>query len=106
MTTPDIIGDTLLILAAAPANGAVATFSLVRWRASRWGRHMMGYMVAVALVFDLGILRIVFGDRPWFSWVRAVAYALLLCMMTWRFLILNQARREGSRDEGEPRERA
>jgi hypothetical protein len=92
--TPEIAGDVLLVMSAVPANAAVAVYSQVKWVRSAWGRHLMSYMLAVALVLDLGILRVAFGETLWFAWIRVGAYGLLVYALVWRVTILWAAHRE------------
>jgi peptidoglycan/LPS O-acetylase OafA/YrhL len=99
MTTPDIVGNVLLTLAAVPANCSVLVFSRVKWRLSKWGRHMMSEMVTVVLILDLGIVHIFAQHTPWFAWLRVLVYALLFVMLCWRLSILYASYREGSPNE-------
>lgn len=92
-------GNLLLILAAIPANGAPLVFAAVTWWRSRWGVHLMAYMCAVALVLDLAVARLIWGDSWWFQGIRAAAFALVVGALWWRFVFVIQALREGSPDE-------
>lgn len=95
-----VAGNVLLILAAIPATGAALLYGFrVTWWRSRWGRHLFTYMTAVALVTDLGIVRLAFGDRWWFAALRAGAYGLVVIALWWRLAFVYQAYREGSPDE-------
>jgi len=98
--TATVAGNVLLILAAIPATAAAVLYGTrVTWWRSRWGRHLFSYMTAVALVTDLGIIRLMFGDRWWFALLRAGAYAAVVAALWWRLLFVYQAYREGSPDE-------
>lgn len=93
------LGNVLLVLSAVPAVGSVLVYSQVTWWRSRWGRHLMSYMVAVALVLTLGVVRLIWHDSAWFAGLRAAAYVLTVIALWWRLLILVQSLREGSHDE-------
>lgn len=98
--TATVVGNTLLILAALPATAAAALYGFgVTWWRSRWGRHLFIYMTSVALVTDLGVIRLAFGDHWWFAVLRAAAFALVVVALWWRLLFVYQAYREGSPDE-------
>lgn len=103
MSTATAIGNTLLILAAIPAilSALVYGFGVTWWR-SQWGRHLFSYMTAVAVVFSLGLLKLAGVDSTLFAYLRAAAYAFLVMALWWRLLIILQAKREGSPDEGKP----
>lgn len=95
-----VVGNVLLILAAIPATAAAVLYAAgVTWWRSRWGRHLFSYMMSVALVTDLGVVRLVAGDRPWFAAVRTAAFALVVFALWWRLAFVYQAYREGSPDE-------
>lgn len=98
-----VVGNVLLILAAIPATAAAILYAAgVTWWRSRWGRHLFSYMTSVALVLDLGIIRLVFEDRWWFAALRSVAYTLVVVALWWRLVFVYQAYREGSPDESAP----
>lgn len=98
------LGNVLLVLSAIPAIGSVLVYSTVTWWRSAWGRHLMSYMAAVALVLGLGVVRLVWGDSPWFAGLRATAYVLTTVMFWWRLFIVIQARRERSTKPAPPTE--
>ena len=95
------VGNILLWVAAFPAVGSVVVFSRVTWWRSTWGKHLMAYMVAVAIPLVLGCVRQVLGDSPWFQGLRVAAFGLVVIVLWWRFVITIQALREGSPDEGD-----
>lgn len=102
----ETVGNVGLILASLPANVSVVAYHLstrrragrpdvVRWWESPWGRHLMVFMVAFALVLDLGLVRLAFGDSWWFAGLRAGAYLLLVAALYQRSWLMIQAYREG-----------
>jgi len=93
------IGNLFLILSTFPAVISVAVFARVKWWRSRWGRHLMTYMSAMALVLVLGCLRIFYVNDTWFPVVRAGAYTLLVYALWWRMFYIIQAANEGSPNE-------
>lgn len=94
------VGNVLLILAAVPATLAALLYGTrVTWWRSRWGRHLFSYMTAIAVVLDLGVVRLVFGSRPWFEALRVAAFGVVVAALWWRAVFVYQAYREGSPDE-------
>lgn len=93
------IGNIELVFAAIPAVCSVAVFARVRWWRSRWGRHLMAYMGAVALVLVLGCIRLVYGDNFWFATLRAVAFGCVGFVLWWRLAYIVEAAFEGSPNE-------
>jgi hypothetical protein len=104
--TQDTVGNVLLVLSSIPANISVIAYHLSsrrrpgqpagpRWWHSPWGRHLMVYMVAFALVLDLGLVRLAFGDSWWFAGLRVGAYLLLVGALYQRMFLMVQAYREG-----------
>jgi hypothetical protein len=98
MTYTDL-GNALLILAAIPSALSVVIFSRVSWWQSRWGRHLMAYMSAVATITVLGCIKLVFGTHEWYQILRAGAYVALVYVLWWRMVFVWQAYREGSPNE-------
>jgi hypothetical protein len=92
-------GNLFLILSAIPAVVSVIVFARVTWWRSRWGRHLMAYMSAMAFVLMLGVVRIFFADTWWFFGMRMIGYAALVIVLWWRMFYVIQAAREGSPDE-------
>lgn len=102
-----VAGNVLLILAAIPATVAAVLYGCkVTWWRSRWGRHLFSYMTAIALVTDLGVVRLFFGEQPWFAALRTAAFAGVVAALWWRLAFVIEAYREGSPDESvaEPEE--
>jgi hypothetical protein len=93
------LGNVFLVLCAIPALISPIVYSRVTWWRSRWGIHLMAYMSAMAAVFTLGVIRLVYHDTFWFNVVRAVAYLCLVIVLWWRMLFVIQAYTEGSPDE-------
>jgi hypothetical protein len=97
--TPTTIGNWLLIAATTPAVLSVVVFARVRWFQSRWGRHLMAYMLSIAVVLGLGVVRLFLGDHPWFDWLRVGAFASVVAVLWWRLIYILQALAEGSPDD-------
>ena len=93
------IGNVLVVAGAIPALSSVLVFARVRWWESRWGRHLMAYMTAIAILLVLSVIRLAFGDAPWFAALRLVALAAVVVVLWWRLAYVVQALREGSPDD-------
>jgi hypothetical protein len=93
------IGNLFLVLSAIPAVASVVVFARVSWWRSRWGRHLMAYMTAMAFLLVIGVLRIFFVDAWWFFILRMLGYAALVGVLWWRMFYVIQAASEGSPDE-------
>lgn len=103
----ELIGNVFLVVSAVPATISVIAYDLStrrhiqpdgrreRWWSSGWGLHLMTYMMAIALVLDLGVIRLVFGETEWFFVLRSAAYLLLVVALYHRMWLLIQAYREG-----------
>lgn len=92
------VGNVLLVLATIPAVASVIVFwPVVQWR-SRWGAHLMAYMIALAVPLVLGCVRLVFGDSPGFQQLRTAAFGALVAVLWWRLILLVLARFEGPPD--------
>lgn len=88
------LGNILLILAAIPAIASVAIYSRVKWYKSKWGIHLMSYMIAMAAILTLGIVRMFFVDAVWFPPLRATAYTAMTGILWWRMLYVYKAYKE------------
>ena len=90
------IGNAGLVYCAIIGTASVVIHCRVPWRASRMGRHLMAYMFAMAIVLDLGVVRLVFGDSWWFALLRLVVFLTAIpLVMTWRLVLQVQAQRGG-----------
>lgn len=101
--TWNTVGNVLLVVAVIPAVVSPIVYSRVTWWRSRWGIHLMSYMLAIAFVLLLGVVRIFFHDTNWFEGLRAFSYVLLVAVLWWRMFFIIQASFEGSPDESNRR---
>lgn len=87
------VGSILLTYCAAVGTASVYVHSRVDWRATQMGRHVMYYMAAITLTLDLGVIRFLFGDSPWFQALRTVVFLGIPVVMTQRLYLLIRAQR-------------
>lgn len=83
----EAIGNVLLVATWLPAVLAVAFYARVPWWRSAVGRHLFSYMLIVALVLTLGVVRIVW-EPSWFWWLRVGAFALFTAATWWRLALV------------------
>lgn len=88
------LGNILLILATIPAILSVVIYTRVKWYRSKWGVHLMTYMVTMALVLILGIVRIFFAEADWFYPLRAAVYVAMTVILWWRMAYIYEAYKE------------
>ena len=88
--TPYLLGNIGVVASAAIATvGLVGFVSLARFWRSRGGWHVFWYMLVIAVVLDLVLVRLVFGDSPWFAWLRAGIFAFgMPLVLGWRLWII------------------
>lgn len=77
------------------ASAAIATIGffgfalLARFWTSRGGWHVFWYMLVIAALLDLSVIRLAFGDATWFAWLRAGILAVgLPLVLGWRSWII------------------
>lgn len=102
-----LAGSVEIILCAVLATACVLVYGIFhRWWRFPGGRHIFSFMAALAVTFDLAVIRFVMGDSVTFQLIRLAAFTLLPWVLAWRLLILVNAviaeRRQ--RKEGDPRE--
>lgn len=90
-------GSVLLAIAGVIATASVVVHARVPWRASVMGRHLMAYMTVVALVIDLGILRIFFADSFSFTLLRTIVFAGIPLVMGQRLWLQIHHQRDADR---------
>lgn len=86
----EIYGDLLVIVAAIIATGSVILHARVDWRHSPMGRHIMAYLLSLAILFDLTFIDNILLNRPdplWFEILQLVMYTALPITMAWRLVI-------------------
>lgn len=88
-----LVGSILLIIAAVIATASVVVHARVRWRVSVMGRHLMAYMLVVAAVLDLGVLRFFVGDTWLIFVLRTAMYVPVVWVLAWRLWLQIQAQR-------------
>src|SRR3954452_844782 len=87
-TMVTLVGNILLILSTIPAVMSVVVYTRVDWKASHLGRHVMSYMVVIAAVLVLSVIRIFGFDSWWFEWIRVGTYAGIPVVLWWRFFVV------------------
>lgn len=85
------MGNWLLFAAAFPATLAPVAYARVPWRRTTLGRHLMVYMVSLAVVFDLGVIRLTVGRTWWFDVLRLIAFGFVVLALWWRLWIVAAA---------------
>lgn len=88
--TPEQLGTIGVYLSASFATAGLAGLVLYArfWR-SRGGWHVFWYMLMIAWVLDLAVARLLFGDAPWFAWLRAGTFAVgMPVVLAWRSWIV------------------
>lgn len=94
MTTLQIVGNWLLVLAAIPAIVSPFVHAKTPWRASVMGTHLMFYMTSLALVFGLTVVDIMIRPDPaWFQILQVVTFVGVPIVMWWRLILQIQALR-------------
>ena len=88
--TPVLLGTIGVYLSAAISTVGFVGFALTaRFWHSRGGWHVFWYMLVLAWVFDLAVIRHVFGDPSWFEWVRVGSFAVgMPIVLAWRSWII------------------
>jgi len=86
------MGDGLVIYSAVVTTLSVIVYSLSGWYSRPIGRHLMAYMASIALVLDLGAVRIFSDDANWFLTLRLFAFIILAIMFTLQLGLLIYAR--------------
>lgn len=88
--TPTHVGTLGVYASAAIATAGFLAFVLsARFWASRGGWHVFWYMLVIAWVLDLVVIRDLFGDAPWFAWLRAITFSIALpFVLGWRSWII------------------
>lgn len=92
------LGDFLLVVCAIPATLSIYVFSRVDWWKSSVGRSHMGFLVSLAVLLDLGVLRLVIGRHEAFEIVRLVAFAALPVVLWWQLWVLVRSQRKEWQD--------
>lgn len=88
--TPTEVGTVGLFLSAAVSTAGFLGFvTLARFWRSRGGWHVFWYMLVIAWVLDLAVIRVLFGDSNWFAWLRAGTFTIgMPLVLGWRSLII------------------
>lgn len=98
-----VAGNVLFVWAAVVATASVVVHARVSWWRSEMGRHLMAYMGAMAIVLDLGVIRLLAGDSFAFQLVRLVTFISVPIVMTWRLWLQVKAQRADSVIRLQPR---
>lgn len=96
-----VIGNVLLAYCAVVGTASVVAHLRVPWRATQIGRHLMAYMGVIALVFVLGVVRLVIGDSLPFAILRTIVFVGVPIVMTQRLVLQIRAQRDDRRTRRE-----
>lgn len=96
------IGNGFLLWAAVVATASVMLHLRVFDRSSRMSMHLLTYMAVMALVLDLSVIRILFGDSWWFQLLRLVTFIGVPVVMTQRLWLQYRAQRGGADTRDRP----
>lgn len=91
----EFYGDFLITVAAVVATASVVMHAMVPWTKTSMGRHIMSYLVALAILFDLTFIDNVMLHGPdplWFEILQLVMFTALPVTMAWRLWIQWQVR--------------
>ena len=97
-----LVGNALLSASAVIASVSVALHLRVPWWRSEMGRHLMAYMLVIAAVLDLGVIKLIIGDSVGFAALRTATFALVPAVMAWRVWLQIKAQRENRSEETRP----
>lgn len=88
--TPQLLGTIGVYVSAVIATiGFIGFATLARFWSSRGGWHVFWFMLVIAAVLDLIVLRYLFGDTRWFAWLRAGTFAIgMPIVLGWRSWII------------------
>lgn len=89
-----LVGNGLLVWAAVVGTASVVVHLRVFTSAVLMSVHLLCYMAAIAIVLDLGVVRLLVGDSPGFQLLRLVAFAAVVSAMTWRLYLQIRAQRD------------
>lgn len=91
------VGSVLMVISLALAVACVIAYSTKTrgaWKLTEVGRHLMAFMIAVAAVLAVAVLRIVlvdilgFADVILFQVVRVAIFAGIPAVLAWRLRII------------------
>ena len=88
--TPVQLGTVGVYLSAGISTAGLIGFAaLARFWRSRGGWHVFWYMLVITWVLDMAVVRDLFGDAPWFAWLRAGTFTIgMPLVLAWRSLII------------------
>lgn len=89
-----LLGNGFLVWAALVGTASVIVHLRVFDRNSPMSLHLLAYMTAIAVVLDLGVVRLLFGDSWWFQLLRLATFVGVPLAMTHRLLLQIKAQRE------------
>ncbi|GAB1823588.1 putative phage holin [Herbidospora sp. RD11066] len=88
----ETVGSALIVLFAVLGNACALVYGLgFRWWRSGYGRHMLAFMGALAVIIDVWVARLLLGEWSWYPELRLAAFALLPIVTGWRLAILLRA---------------
>lgn len=90
----ELVGNALVFALAATSWSFLAYFFLrVRWEATAIGRGLFAFMLIVALLMSIGVVRVVFGEPAWFIWARLVLFLCVVALFVAALLLLVRTQR-------------
>ncbi len=96
-----LIGNCFLVWAALVGTASVIVHARVFARSSRMSMHLLFYMTSVAVVLDLGVIKLIIGDSWWFQLIRLAVFVAVPVAMTQRLWLQICAQRD-ARKTGDP----
>jgi NADH:ubiquinone oxidoreductase subunit 6 (subunit J) len=94
MTARDIVTGIIAVAACIPAWACVFVVWSSPWRETRVGRHLMAYMLSLAVTFTSLSVGIFTALPEWAEWVRLALYSGTVLTVWWRLVIMIKVRRE------------
>jgi hypothetical protein len=87
-----LAGSVLVVVSAALVTACVVVYGAFhKWWRSPGGRHIFSFMAALAVSFDLGVIRLAAGDSEWFQVLRLLAFTFIPWVLGWRLVLLVRA---------------
>lgn len=87
------VGNVLVWWAALVGTASVVVHLRVFDPSSKMSKHLLFYMAMIAIVLDLGVIRLVLGDSPLFQAIRLAAFVGVVLAMTQRLWLQLKAQR-------------
>lgn len=94
MTARAIVTGIIALSAVLPAWLSVFVHFQSPWRETRVGRHLMAYMLSLAVTFTSLSIGIFTRLPEWAEWTRLALYCGTVITVWWRLIIQVKVRRE------------